>query len=282
MTYEVRIHPLDLTQTLSCGQTFRWRPVGDSWAGVLGRHLFTLRQRGHVVEVDAKPAARGVVSLVKHHLRAGDDIGAIQRRLSRDPVLARGMEGVRGLRIVKIDEWESLVSFLLATYANIPRITKMVETLSSEFGEEIAGGVHAFPDMKRLGEASERDLLRCGLGYRAKYLAALSSSVTERDIHRMKRMSFEDLRQALTELPGVGHKVADCVSLFGFGRLEAFPIDVWMERALARLYGVRGSYERLRGFASDRFGEYAGYAQEYLYFNERSCAPRGSCMFSRH
>ena len=90
---------------------------------------------------------------------------------------------------------------------------------------------------------------------------------------------YENLRRDLVELPGVGEKVADCVSLFGFGRLESFPIDVWMERALKRLYGQKGSYSKLRHFAADRFGKYAGYAQEYIYHNERMRGRTGACMF---
>jgi N-glycosylase/DNA lyase len=97
----------------------------------------------------------------------------------------------------------------------------------------------------------------------------------------MKDLSYIELRKKLMELPGVGEKVADCVSLFGFGKLESFPIDVWMERALARLYGRRGSYLRLREFAQERFGQYAGYAQEYIYHNERTRAHDGACAFTR-
>ncbi len=89
------------------------------------------------------------------------------------------------------------------------------------------------------------------------------------------------MRAELKRLPGVGDKVADCVALFGFGKLEAFPIDVWMERALSRLYGQKGTYRRLAGFAHERFGEFAGYAQEYLYYNERAHSRNGSCLFSK-
>jgi len=280
MICETTIAPLDLDLTLSCGQTFRWRRSGDSWHGILGSNFVTLRQRGRVLEIDSDLDAKRAVAMVKEHLRAGDDIPRIQRSLSKDPVLAKGVRRARGLRIVKMDEWECLVSFVLATYANIPRITKMVEALCSRFGEEVASGVYAFPDIRHLGQASVKELEGCGLGYRAKYLRSLCSSISSRDIRRMKRMSFEDLREELLGLPGVGNKVADCVALFGFGRLEAFPIDVWMERSLARLYGVKGNYGKLRTFASERFGEYAGYAQEYLYYNERLCVPRGACMFS--
>jgi N-glycosylase/DNA lyase len=280
MICETTIAPLDLDLTLSCGQTFRWRRMGNSWQGILGSNVVTLRQHGRVLEIGSGLDRRCAVAMVEDHLRAGDDVARIQRSLSKDPVLAKGMKRARGLRIVKMDEWECLVSFVLATYANIPRITKMVEALCSRFGEEIAGGMHAFPDIRRLSQASEVDLEGCGLGYRARYLNSLCASISSRDIQRMKRMSFEDLREELLELPGVGNKVADCVALFGFGRLEAFPIDVWMERSLARLYGVKGNYGRLRAFASERFGEYAGYAQEYLYYNERLCVPRGDCLFS--
>ncbi|MBN1677218.1 MAG: 8-oxoguanine DNA glycosylase [Candidatus Thermoplasmatota archaeon] len=281
MTYETTIAPLDLDLTLSCGQTFRWHKEGDSWKGILGRRLIILRTRGRTLEVRSEPDDGDAVALVREHVRADDDIPRIQRRLASDPVLARGMRDVRGLRIVKTDEWECLVSFVLATYANIPRITRMVETLCTMFGDEVTEGVHAFPDIRRLGQASEKELAGCGLGYRAKYVGALSSCLTGGDIRRMRRLPFEDLRSELVGLPGVGNKVADCVALFGFGRLEAFPIDVWMARALKRLYGVGGTYKALHEFASDRFGEYAGYAQEYLYYNERLCGPRGECLFSK-
>lgn len=281
MTLETTIAPLNLDLTLSCGQTFRWRRAGDSWEGVIGRSVVTLRQRGRVLEVRPEPGSRNAVASVREHLRADDDIVKIQRRLSWDPVLARGMRDVRGLRIVKTDEWECLVSFVLATFANIPRITRMVEAICSRYGEGIKESINAFPDIKRLAQASEKDLVKCGLGYRARYVADLASCLTPGDISRMKRLPLEELRDALIELPGVGEKVADCVALFGFGRLEAFPIDVWMARALERLYGIRGSYRNLRAFASERFGEYAGYAQEYLYFNERMRAQRGTCLFSQ-
>lgn len=280
MIRETTIAPLDLDLTLSCGQTFRWHKVGDSWRGVLGRNLVTLRVHGRGLEVRSEPEEGDPVALVREHLRAEDDIARIQRCLAKDPVIARGMREVRGLRIVKTDEWECLVSFVLATYANIPRITKMVETLCTRFGERISGDAHAFPDIRRLRQASEKELADCGLGYRARYVRELSSSLTPGDIDRMKRLPFEELRGELLELPGVGDKVADCVALFGFGRLEAFPIDVWMARALERLYGARGTYRALRTFASDRFGEYAGYAQEYLFFNERLRGARGACLFS--
>jgi N-glycosylase/DNA lyase len=281
MRLELDIEPLDLTQTLGCGQTFRWKPrEDDSWVGPLDGQLVTLRQSGPRLLVEAVPGGRGVRELVETHLRKGDDVEKVRKVLSKDPVLAPGLGRFSGLRIVKLEEWECLCSFALATYANIPRISKMIETLASRFGKKITGNVRAFPTIERMKSVSIAELSECGLGYRAQYIHDMSQMLDRDRIDRFKRLGYEDLRSELMELPGVGDKVADCVALFGFGQLEAFPIDVWMKRALERLYGKTGSYGKLRVFAKARFGPCAGYAQEYLYYNERAHAPKGACAFS--
>ncbi len=282
MKFKLEVTPLDLDQTLGCGQTFRWRRLGDRlWEGPLGDQLVRLKQSGAVLEVEAEPGCKHARELVQEHLRVSDDVPEIQKKLAKDAVLAPGIARVKGLRIVKMDEWECLVSFVLATYANIPRITKMIEVLSSRYGEEIVNGIRAFPTHDRLSEVSRTEMASLGLGYRAGYIHSLCSAIDDESVLRLGKLGFSSLREELKELPGVGDKVADCVSLFGFGRLEAFPIDVHIERALARLYHKKGSYSRLRTFASERFGEYAGYAQEYLFYNERLRAPGGECLFSK-
>ena len=282
MKFKLEIAPLNLDQTLGCGQTFRWRRLGDGlWEGPLGDQLVRMAQRGSILEVEARPGGKHARRLVQEHLRASDDVPEIQRELAKDTVLAPGITHVKGLRIVKMDEWECLVSFVLATYANIPRITKMIETLSSRYGEEIVNGIRAFPTHDRLSEVSRTEMAGLGLGYRAGYIHSLCRTIDDESVSRLGKLSFSSLREELKELPGVGDKVADCVSLFGFGRLEAFPIDVHIERALARLYHKKGPYSKLRTFASERFGEYAGYAQEYLFYNERLRAPGGACLFSK-
>lgn len=271
---------MDLDLTLACGQTFRWRTHEGSWIGVLEREVVRLKQVERKLVVEAKPGKADVVALVRGHLRAQDDIMAIQRRLSSDEILSRGMRDLKGLRIVKLGEWEAIASFALATYANIPRIGKMIETLCRSYGSTLSGGFSAFPTQRQLRTASVKDLIDCGLGYRAKYLHELCRLLDDEEISNLKALPYDELRERLIELPGVGEKVADCAALFGFGKLEAFPIDVWMERAMARLYGVKGNYMKLRRFASERFGPYAGYAQEYLYHNERMRARSGGCRFS--
>ena len=282
-TASLRLEPLDLSQTLGCGQTFRWRPLADgSWSGPLGGHLVTLSKVGPDLCIKASPGGPSVRKMVSDHLRSDDDIPAIQRSLARlDPVLANGMRRLRGLRIVKMDEWECLISLMLATYANIPRISKMIDALARRYGRRIVDDTYSFPTLERMKKAELADLSGCGLGYRARYVHSVCQLLDDGAIDRLKRLPYRKLREELTDLPGVGDKVADCVALFGFGRLESFPIDVWMERALRRLYGQNGSYGKLAAFAHERFGAYAGYAQEYLYYNERAHAPNGSCLFSQ-
>lgn len=281
MRFELDISPLDLDLTLGCGQTFRWSCLADgSWAGVLGNQFVKIKRKGSTIEGDATPGGSDVESLVANFLRAKDDISRIQLELGKDPIIALGMRKMRGLRIVKLDEWECLISYILATYANIPRIMKMVDSVASEYGRKIAPGVHAFPERRLLAKASVGELAKLGLGYRAKYVHLACREIDEPALAEMMETPYESLRTGLIELPGVGEKVADCVSLFGFGRLESFPIDVWIQRALLRLYGVKGSYPKLRHFAIRKFGCFAGYAQEYLFHNERTMASKGACAFS--
>jgi len=280
MTLEMRIYPLDLDLTLGCGQTFRWRRAEDgSWSGPLDDRFVTMRMEGRKLLVEASPDSEGVEEALSEYLRAGDDVASIQKRLGRDPVLRRGMPPLRGLRIVKMDEWECLASYILATFSNIPRIAKMIEGVARTYGENIVDDVYSFPRAQALSRASAADLGRLGLGYRAAYISETCRALRGKSLQRLKGLSYETLRNELMGFPGVGEKVADCVCLFGFGRLEAFPIDVWVARSLKRLYGVEGSYARLRRFASERFGEFAGYAQEYLYYNERVLAANDVCAF---
>lgn len=278
----IKLAPLDLDLTLGCGQTFRWWRLDDgAWRGVLGESLVEIRQSTDFITVKSAPEGASTDTDIRTYLRAQDDLLDIHGRLSKDPVLSRGLDAVRGFRLVKMDEWECIISYVLATYSNIPRIKKMIDSISERYGRRIAEGVYSFPDIESLREASVEDLRRCGLGYRSEYVNTICDSLDGIELGRMSRLPYGDLRERLKTLPGIGDKVADCVSLFGFGKIEAFPIDVWVRRALGRLYSASGSYEALRRFGTERFGAVAGYAQEYLFFNERVPAKIGTCMFSR-
>ena len=195
------------------------------------------------------------------------------------------------------DPWECLVSYVVSAFNNIPKISRSVEGLARRFGEpirstgdagsgdaigegiggRIGGGRNrvgwAFPSAERLAEAGPAALRACALGYRARYVRDLARLVADGkvDLVRIDTMSFDDARAALLELPGVGEKVADCVLLFAFGRGEAFPVDVWVQRAVERWYfsGRPATPRAIREWARDRFGPLAGYAQQHLFVGAR-------------
>ena len=239
-------------------------------------------------------------SFVAGYFRLGEDLEHILATLTKDEVVTRAVQKLYGLRLVNQDRWECLASFVLATNANIPRISKMVSGISERYGEafDFEGGTYkTFPRPEALADASMSDLKACGLGYRSAFLRRVAASVTEGkvDFSALDSMNYAEAKEVLlTELLGekvllgVGPKVADCVLLYSCGKDEAFPMDVWIMKVLATSYprlldpGMRrryargekvklspGDYNRVSERVRSYFGPYAGYAQQYLYMAAR-------------
>jgi len=266
--------PLDLSLTLSCGQAFRWEERAGWWEGVVGGRLWKLRQDGDRLICDG-PGTREV----SRYLALDEDLPAILRSIDRDPVIHRAITTSRGLRILRQDPWEILVSFICATNTNIPRIRKMIGSLSQCFGRWVPGMVeprYSFPGPEALAGSCGGHLGACRLGYRDRYVAATAAMVAGDSgmLDRIAGLPFPDARAALLSFPGVGPKATDCILLFGYHRLDAFPVDVWIRRVMYAHYltplpGSRVPSEkedrRIREFGLAYFGEFAGYAQEYLF-----------------
>jgi N-glycosylase/DNA lyase len=266
--------PLDLALTLSCGQAFRWEERAGWWEGVVGGRLWRLRQEGDRVLFDGP--ASGAVGC---YLALDENLPAVLASVDRDPVIHRSVEACRGLRILKQDPWEILISFICATNTNIPRIRKMIGSLAAEFGEPVPDTNpprYSFPTPGSLAGSCRGGLGSCRLGYREPYVANTSAMVAGDPgiLKRIAGLPFDEARAALLAFPGVGPKAADCILLFGFHRPGAFPVDVWVRRImyayyLAPLPGARVPSEkedrRIREFGRGYFGGYAGYAQEYLF-----------------
>lgn len=253
---------LDLDHTLGCGQVFRWRKEGGLWKGVVDGRMAVLRQDG--------PGVRILSGMDKERFRSyfrlDDDLEAVYAELGGDPVLADYIERYRGLRLIRQDPWECLASYVLATNANIPRIQGMIERVCRTFGEE-GDGFFTFPTPERLLDRCQR-AEGCGLGYRAKRFIELAGMAyrEEFDLDAFRSLGYEECVRELVRLPGVGPKVADCVSVFSLEQMEAFPVDVRIRRAVSELYGMQGSYRQVSRAARERFGRWAGYAQEYIYY----------------
>ena len=194
----------------------------------------------------------------------GFDYGAIRDRLSAaDPVLAEAARYAPDIRILNQDPWEALCSFILSQCNNIGRIKGLVNRLSRTWGSPIIEGNRAFPTPEALAQAGETELRKAGCGFRAPYVAAAARSAAEGklDWETLRRLPLDEARGELTKLPGVGPKVADCALLYGLHRLDAFPMDVWMKRAMKTLFPGKSPAE---------FGRCAGIAQQYIFHYSRN------------
>ena len=257
---------VSLDPTLGCGQAHRWRRLADGrWQGVIGNDVVTLTQTPDGFDCEG---SRDIGS-VRTYFRAQDDLKEIVREISAaDECVASLSCACPGLRILKQPEWECLATYVLATNVNVKRIAKMVESVCDLFGTDI-GARRAFPTPGQILDGQDR-ICECRLGFREQRFIRLAQRVEdgEIDIDGMKEMDYETLHGELCSIYGVGPKVADCVALFGYGHLCAFPIDVRIQKEMERRYGVTGSYAKVSAYGREKFGRYAGYAQEFLYHSE--------------
>jgi N-glycosylase/DNA lyase len=277
----------DLDFSLCCGQVFRCKKVGDWWYGVSGDKIFKIRQCGVELEFEGVEAG-----FVKAFFGLNDNLSEITRCVNKDAYIAKALNQYKGLRLVRQNPWECLISFICATYKSIAAIENMLLKISQKFGEKRCfdgKNFWLFPSPEKLALASVHGLEECGLGYRAKYVQATAKRIRDEkiDLETFKQLPYAEAKKRLFEFSGVGLKVADCVLLFSLEKTEAFPVDVWVKRILLRHYADQlpqdlvkrlqsheslsnGEYEKLNLFGRTYFGTYAGYAQEYLYHYERS------------
>lgn len=249
---------LHLRRTLACGQFFRWfERYGWFYIFHAGR-VFRAREPFVVEGLDDASARR--------FFALDHDLERIVATFPKDEALRRAIDAYWGLRILRQDPYECLLSFMVSICSNIPRITRDLDSIARLYGAPVRfDGVsgHALPPPGT--KLSAKALRGHGLGFRARYLAELN--VSPQFLESLRRMSFEDAREALSELPGVGVKVAECVLLFAYERLEAFPVDTRIRQVMTHLYfgGKKTTDRAIAAFARDRFGPYAGYAQQFLY-----------------
>ncbi|MDR3283492.1 MAG: hypothetical protein LBS92_07805 [Candidatus Methanoplasma sp.] len=253
---------VSLDPTLGCGQAHRWRKHGETWNGVLGDHVLNLTQTQHGFDCQGCSDR----SRVSDYFRSGDDLPRIISKISEaDPYVAGLSAACLGMRILKQDRWECIATYLLATNVNVKRVAKMVESVCDTFGRDL-GGRHAFPAPKEILD-KRGEVGVCRLGFREKRFIELAERVEngEVDPDAIAEMSYEGCVRTLMGVNGIGPKVADCVALFAYGHLSAFPVDVRISSCLEDMYGVKGSYKTMSEFGRTKFGEYAGYAQQFLY-----------------
>jgi N-glycosylase/DNA lyase len=273
----IHVLDFDLALTLDSGQTFHWEKAGAGFVGAIGERAVYVEQRGEQLFV-----SRGGVKLCTHYFALDHRLAEICASFPGDSAMQTARDYCRGLRIIRQPRWECLATFITSSMKQVAHIRQISLSLRRRFGEPRSLGklvVYTYPTPDRIADLRERDLRECALGYRARNLLATAQSISRRevDLDQLGALPDDELRARLRQLPGVGAKVANCVMLFAYERLRAFPIDIWIERVLRQKYFPRRrkmTAGQLRDFAAAHFGNHGGYAQQYLFHHARKTRPR--------
>ena len=270
----------DLAATLASGQAFRWESRDQRWVGVIGTQWVRLHPSPSSLTAETATPVPDWHWLT-HYLQLDMDLAEVLRTFPDDEPMRAAVAACRGLRLLRQDPWECLASFILSSTKQIVQIRQIVALLCERYGDPVPVApacppAFAFPRPARLARATEAELRACKMGFRAPYLLATSRLIAsgQFDLTRLQALPIETARTELVQLPGVGQKIADCVLLFACGFESAFPVDVWVMKALRQLYFPRQRvrHQRLHRFAATHFGPRAGYAQQYLFHYMRTKA----------
>lgn len=284
-SFTLQTDALDLESTLDGGQAFRWWRVDEpnaavAYDGVIGKTAVRISEidsaSGEVrIEVRSDSAPEHFEATVADYLGISADIAELREAFTSDPCIGPAVTGFPGLRLLRQDPWECLVSFICSSTSNIPRIKLNVGSVARELGERVGDGPadFAFPEPHVVAGSGEQFLRDLGLGFRAKYIIPAAETVAggELDLFALREASYEETREALVSLNGVGEKIADCVMAFSLDKPEAFPVDRHIRRALERWYGLPEGLNNSKAadFARERFGNSGALAQQYMFHRER-------------
>ncbi len=257
------VKDLDLEQTLDCGQSFRWKKQSDgSFKGVAYGKSVSMKMQDDTLYID-NATEDDFEKIWKDYLDLTLDYGKIRMEISQlHPVLEDASKYAPGIRILQQEPYEALCTFIISQNNNIKRIKGIIDRLCETFGEKLPDGEYIFPKAETLAQLSEEDLAPLRAGFRNKYIIDGAKKVASGEVNLeiCKTLPYEDARAELMKIKGVGVKVADCTLLFGMHRIEAFPIDVWMRRAMEKLFP---------NMKPEDFGCYAGIAQQYIFHYSR-------------
>ena len=263
----------NIEDTINSGQVFLWKKINSKWYGINGKKTLILEDK-----LDVKSRE------IHNFFRFDDDFQKIKKQLSKDNVMKKAISNFPGMRILRQDPFQCYISFIVSSNSNIPNIQTRLQKLSQRFGErKMIDGMEffLFPKPEKLANASITDIAKCGLGYRTKYVKKAAIAVDKGMINfsSLKKLDYQEARDSLCQVFGIGKKVADCILLFSLDKLEAVPLDRWVLRILQKYYSkefqittktiTEKTYDDLHDKIVDHFGKYAGYGQQFLFKNER-------------
>jgi N-glycosylase/DNA lyase len=266
---------INVENSINSGQVFLWKKNGNYWDGINGQDVLRVNNNGVI---------KSYQNLKIDFFRKNDSLDNIIKSISKDKTVRIAVKKYLGLRILKQDPFQCLISFIISSNSNIQKIKTNLENISKKFGTKIKfenQEFFLFPKPEKLGKASINEIRSCGVGYRAKFIKDAANMIfsKEIDFDSLKKSKYFETKESIRSIPGVGNKVADCVMLFSLNKLEAFPLDRWMIRILEKYYRnefhletktiTEKQYDILHEKIVNHFGPYAGYAQQFLFKMER-------------
>lgn len=263
MTFRLRVPHFSLQDTLECGQFFRFTKALDTYLVQSLDRIFSIRQKGEFLFYEGVEEA-----FLFRFFRLDDDLESIYESIDVDPIIRRAIEAYRGMRLIRQDPWECLLSFLCSSAKAIPHIRSIVEMLSRCCGKKVILRNHisyGFPEHGCIESPGQLAPVRAG--FRTNYLLRAGQCIDRTKLLSLKSLSQNEARERLMTVPGVGKKVADCTLLYSLEFLEAFPMDTWVKKGLQKIYfkGKKTGERAMEEFVRSHFGRYAGYAQLYLF-----------------
>ena len=254
----------DVKQTLECGQIFRFTVTGNNAFVCSGNKMAKLKTVDNSIEIISND-----IDFFEDFFDLKTDYSLIKSKLVKDEFLMPAIEYGKGVRILKNDAYEMIISFIISANNNIKRIKKSIEILCERFGDNM-GDYYAFPTLCQLKCATEQDFINAGLGYRAKYMFETVQFLTVDMIEELKIKSKDEQFEFLLSLKGVGEKVANCILLFGLGRKDVFPVDTWINKVYNSLTNKEeNNRKKITRELTARYGELSGYAQQYFFYYYR-------------
>jgi N-glycosylase/DNA lyase len=274
MTAQLRMPSFTLKDTLECGQFFRYTKVMGTYLVQSSNHLFSVWQERDVLFYEGVEE-----DFLIHFFRLDENLDSILMEIDQDPSIHQAIQKYRGMRLIRQDPWECLLSFLCSSAKSIAHIRCIIESLCRSAGKRISSTTYlgyGFPEPACI--QSELQLESVRAGFRTSYLVETSQCIDRNQLLALRNLPYREARHRLMSLKGVGRKVADCTLLYSLDFLEAFPIDTWIKKGLEKVYfgGRRTGERKMEEFVTDHFGPYAGYAQLYLYHFWRNQQPRKS------
>ena len=267
---------INLNQTINSGQVFLWEKKEEFWYGINGQD---------VIEISENPLKmKSLENNADRLFRFDDNIEEIFADISRDKIVKNAVKRFSGLRLLRQDPFQCYISFIVSSNSNIQNIKNCLKKICINFGEKTEyhnNEFHLFPTAEVISKVSMSDLLKCGLGYRAKYVKKASQDVANGkiDFEHLKKTDYHTAKIKLLESFGIGNKVADCILLFSLEKLDSFPLDIWMIKILKKYYCEKipfdgktltpKKYDELHEEIVKHFGPHAGYAQQFLFKMER-------------